>query len=353
MTKKPSRTQLFSSIVSSMADDLEQGSKTPSPAPAGGAAQRVGSGVISATKDTVISELREERDRLKTELDSAAATGVSTLDPALIDPSPFPDRLVDSGAEEAFELLKQSIAAEGQQIPVLVRPSADNEGRYQVAYGHRRLRAVQELGDRPVRAIIRDLTDAELVQAQGLENSARENLSYIERVLFAAHVRALTDDPAEEVARVKLALSVTDAEASYMKRIKTGINEKLILAIGPAPKIGRPRWMKLVSLVEEEDAEKSALAYIRSAGFGQIDGSDQRFLAVLDHLTARAARDEARSGSPESDTQETTEITIDGQMVGLLKKSGRKALLTLENKEFADYLADQIPALLARFEAEQ
>ena len=46
------------------------------------------------------------------------------------------------------------------------------EGRYQIAYGHRRLRAAIELG-RPVRAIVKPLTDEQLVVAQGQENSAR------------------------------------------------------------------------------------------------------------------------------------------------------------------------------------
>ena len=52
------------------------------------------------------------------------------------------------------------------------------EGFYQVAYGHRRVRATAILGIK-VRAIVRDLTDAELVIAQGQENNARQDLSFI------------------------------------------------------------------------------------------------------------------------------------------------------------------------------
>ena len=63
------------------------------------------------------------------------------------------------------------------------------QGRYQVAYGHRRLQAVRLLG-RPVRAIIRPLQDIDVVVAQGVENSARQNLSYIERALFALTLEA-------------------------------------------------------------------------------------------------------------------------------------------------------------------
>ena len=57
-------------------------------------------------------------------------------------------------------------------------------GRYQTAFGHRRVRVAGLLG-RTVKAIVRALSDDELVVAQGLENSAREDLSFIERAVFA------------------------------------------------------------------------------------------------------------------------------------------------------------------------
>ncbi|MGO8658348.1 ParB/RepB/Spo0J family partition protein, partial [Rhizobium ruizarguesonis] len=69
----------------------------------------------------------------------------------------------------------------------LVRPHPETKGRYQVAYGHRRLAAAREIGIR-VRAVVRDLTDGQLVVSQGQENSARTNLSYIERALFASRL---------------------------------------------------------------------------------------------------------------------------------------------------------------------
>ena len=40
----------------------------------------------------------------------------------------------------------------------------------------------------PVRAVVRTLSDAELVIAQGKENNERRDLSFIERALFAAHL---------------------------------------------------------------------------------------------------------------------------------------------------------------------
>jgi hypothetical protein len=64
--------------------------------------------------------------------------------------------------DPGFESLVDSMRENGQQVPILVRPQSASPGRYQVAYGRRRLRAAALLG-RMVRAIVQTLTDNELV----------------------------------------------------------------------------------------------------------------------------------------------------------------------------------------------
>ncbi|MEH0069289.1 ParB/RepB/Spo0J family partition protein [Pannonibacter sp. Pt2-lr] len=112
-------------------------------------------------------------------------------------PFPFRDRFAaDEEAAEALEELKLSISSEGQKIPVLVRPHPAAEGRYQLAYGHRRLAAVlalmQESG-RPeavkIRAYVRPLSDMDLIREQSLENGVRENLTWIEQALWAQQLK--------------------------------------------------------------------------------------------------------------------------------------------------------------------
>ena len=107
---------------------------------------------------------------------------VVELDPGLIDPSFIADRM-ESAADVESSLL-DAIREQGQQVPILVRPHPDNEGRYQVAYGHRRLKAVIAL-ERRVRAVVRQLSDEELAIAQGQENNERRDLTYIEKARFA------------------------------------------------------------------------------------------------------------------------------------------------------------------------
>ncbi len=85
----------------------------------------------------------------------------------------------------------------------MVRPNPSDKGRYQIVFGHRRVRAARLLG-RPVKAVVKHVSDIDHVIAQGQENSARENLSFIERATFAHHLASLGHDRRT----IQLALSV-------------------------------------------------------------------------------------------------------------------------------------------------
>ncbi|RUW60107.1 ParB N-terminal domain-containing protein, partial [Mesorhizobium sp. M4B.F.Ca.ET.049.02.1.2] len=84
--------------------------------------------------DRMDQEARELREALK------SGERVVELDPELIDGSFVRDRL--DGEVSATDDIVRSIEENGQEVPILVRQHPDLEGRYQVAYGHRRLRAV-------------------------------------------------------------------------------------------------------------------------------------------------------------------------------------------------------------------
>ena len=53
-----------------------------------------------------------------------------------------------------------------------------------IVFGHRRARVARDLGIN-VRAVVKPLADIEHVIAQGQENTARADLSFIEKSLFA------------------------------------------------------------------------------------------------------------------------------------------------------------------------
>lgn len=77
-----------------------------------------------------------------------------------------------------------SFACQGQQAPILVRSHPDRAGHYQIVAGRRRVLAMWDLGH-PVLALVRQLDDLGYVLAQGWENTARRDLSFIEKTYFA------------------------------------------------------------------------------------------------------------------------------------------------------------------------
>jgi ParB family chromosome partitioning protein len=167
---------------------------------------------------------------------------VVELDPDAVDISFVTDRLEDDAAQ--FEELKAAIAERGQDSPVLVRPHPTIAQRYQLVFGHRRLRAARELG-RKVRAVVKTLDDRSHVIAQGQENSARANLTFIERALFAKRLETLGYD--REV--ISSSLAANAASLSKMMSVTGRIPEEVIRGIGPAPSVGRERWVEMSLLV--------------------------------------------------------------------------------------------------------
>ncbi|MGO8500450.1 plasmid partitioning protein RepB [Rhizobium leguminosarum] len=228
-----------------------------------------------------LGNITEKMERAS-ELERQLATGqtIVELDPGLIDASFVSDRLAIDAAELA-QLVEQ-IREHGQQVPILVRPHPESRGRYQVAYGHRRLAATREIGIR-VRAVVRDLSDGQLVVSQGQENSARTNLSYIERALFASRLeeRSFGRDV------IMAALGVDKAALSRMLIVIRQVPLELVNAIGAAPDIGRRRWLELGERLEKADVEKIVAEL--SADDARKISSDERFQQALVLATKKTA----------------------------------------------------------------
>jgi ParB family transcriptional regulator, chromosome partitioning protein len=277
-----------------------------------------------------LSDEADEARALKAQL--ATGARVIELDPSLVDPSFVRDRLAEPEGE-AFEVFKASLAADGQQVPILVRPAPNDEGRYQAAYGHRRLAALRALGQ-PVKAIVRELTDEQLIVAQGKENSDRRDLSFIERALFAARL----EDRGFPRAALTAALSLQKGNLSTMISVARSIPEPLIVAIGPAPKVGRPRWEQLAALIVN-DTRKWRMA-IADPAFVTAD-SDTRFECILKSLIQRS---EVRAPDIVRDQ--------DGTPLAVVNHGKGRVRLTIESRhvpEFGDWLIVQLPEIYASF----
>lgn len=81
-------------------------------------------------------------------------------------------------SEEAMRELADSIAQHGILQPLLVRPLLS--GGYQIVAGERRWRASRMAGLATVPALIRELTDSEVMQIALIENLQREDLKPLE-----------------------------------------------------------------------------------------------------------------------------------------------------------------------------
>lgn len=299
--------------------------------------RRVASGAVRSMKDS-FSEIERENEVLRARV--AGSEQVVEIDPALIDPSPFADRFAQED-DTAFEALKQSIADHGQEIPVLLRAHSSLTGRYQTAFGHRRVRAARIL-ERPVKAIVRALNDDELIVAQGLENSAREDLSFIERAVFALRLEAA----GRSRAVIQQALAIDRAETSKLIAVAKAVPDDLIQAIGKAPKIGRGRWMELAELLREKAAIKRAQAAAVLPAFSNAV-SDERFARVL----GAAKRNEA-ANSPARQLIEIRDSA--GQSIADIRASERDVNVRLAHpvgNAFAHFLTRRLPVLFDEFRA--
>ena len=97
---------------------------------------------------------------------------------AKLRPSPLqPRRVFD---KNSINELAESIKSKGLVQPILVRPSAANEGEYEIIAGERRWRAAQVAQLHEIQAIVRNLNDAESLEIAIIENVQRSDLSPIE-----------------------------------------------------------------------------------------------------------------------------------------------------------------------------
>ena len=211
------------------------------------------------------------------------------IDPQLIDVSFISDRLGDD--DEAFNELKESIATGRQDTPVLLRPHPDLDGRYMIVFGHRRVRVASALG-RKVRAVVKPMDDVAHILAQGQENTARADLSFIEKALFA---KSLLDmGQAKDV--IQSALTIDGTLLSRMLSVAQNIPRHVIERIGPAKQIGRDRWEDFKKLASESANQKVLEGALELEGFHELD-SDARF-ELLHSRLAEAGRTPKRRNAP-------------------------------------------------------
>lgn len=249
-------------------------------------------------------------------IDDLKRRAVVEIDPRLIDKAGLKDRL--DATDPDLDDLINSIREYGQQVPVMLRVNPNDPERYQVVYGRRRVAALIALGQ-PIKALIRDLDNKALVIAQGQENSARRDLSFIEKANFARQMR----DAGYDRKIICDALAMDKTLISRMLSVADRVPVDLIEAIGAAPSIGRDRWIALADKIGTRDLKESATGA----------SSDSRFDAVFAALK-----------TPKPAARPPRAITApDGAKLGQVATKGKRTVLTVDHADFAQWLAEQLP----------
>ncbi|GAC1553712.1 MAG: plasmid partitioning protein RepB [Beijerinckiaceae bacterium] len=298
---------------------------------------RVSAGSVRSLRDT-FSGVERENEELRAQLASHHVT--IELDPELVDPSPVADRFPEQETG-SFETLKASIRDRGQEVPILVRQHPTIHGRYQSAYGHRRVRVARELGVR-VKAYIRALSDEDLAIAQGIENSAREDLSFIERAVFARRL----EEAGFDRSLIQTALSIDRAEVSKLIAVAKAIPHDVIEAVGRASKVGRGRWQALAEALACSDVVKRARSAARDPKFNALP-SDARFLAVLSAANKTATLDQSNRSTRPISSRNGVEIA----RIAFTDRQVKVTVSRAVNGGFGAFLVDKLPDLFEAYAA--
>ncbi|MBW4656669.1 MAG: plasmid partitioning protein RepB [Kaiparowitsia implicata GSE-PSE-MK54-09C] len=271
-----------------------------------------------------------ERSKRADEIERMLSAGerVVELDVDDLEPSFIPDRMqVD---DEAFAGFVESIRVEGQHVPILARPHPHKPEKYEIAFGHRRWRAAKVL-QRKVKTLIRPLTDKELVIAQGQENNARQDLSFVEKALFA---QRLDKQFSRDV--ITSAMGIYSSDLSYMLSVASKVPEDLVEKIGPAHSVGRRSWVAFSNLLLTNENLAKARSFASESAFGAMP-SKERFDAIVQKLS------EAPLLKPDA-----IPVSHAGRQVGKIIETKQKLTLTVDkanSPEFASFVLTELPRL--------
>ncbi len=319
------RKDLLANITASLAQDL------PAHLPSSARSEYAKRGASRSMMQS-LDELAENSVRM---LDGET---VVSLDPADLDGSFIGDRIGEN--EDEYVGLREAIRHSGQSTPILVRPHPDDTRRYMIVFGHRRAKVAQELGIK-VRAIIKPLADIEHVIAQGQENTARADLSFIEKALFAR--KLLDSGMTKEI--VKSALTIDDTLLSRMLSVVDAMPVTVLDAVGASKGIGRDRWEELKKLVQFAANAAKAIQFVGSDEFKV--SNQEGFNLLLSHL-----KSSKKPKAPKRMLAQGAWIPVD-KLVSVTSRSKPKGfsldLTEKDAKPFGEWISNNLESLYEAF----
>lgn len=190
------------------------------------------------------------------------------VDAKKIDETEYRDRLDLSFGDERFQILKASIERDGLQLPIGLRKKGR---RYEIAWGHRRVRVCKELGIPVPARIVTPKDDAELVRLMFIENELRDPVSTFERALS---VLDLTERKVMTAAAMCDLTGWKKSQVSNYRRLAR-FPEELLKLIPDPREIKMDAGLELIAIWEREPAKtrKAVISTLKKNG-------DEGFAAV-------------------------------------------------------------------------
>lgn len=293
--------------------------------------------VARGASRSMISSLNELAEKAALADQNLSGEVVVELDVSDVDSSFVSDRMGEDDA--AYIELVEAIRDRGQDSPILVRPHPSADGRYQIVFGHRRARAAKDLG-RKVRAVVKDISDADHVIAQGQENSARQNLSFIERSMFAQRLL----DLGYEKPTIQSALAIDAPMLTRMLSVSSRVPDAVATKIGPAKSIGRDRWIDFAQRIEKPSTKALVGRLVEEERFGTLE-SDARFDFLVSEI--KKADQSAKEPSPKGEWR-----AGDASVRAEFKDSGKNYSIAFKSDDagkFGRFIADNLERLHREF----
>jgi ParB family chromosome partitioning protein len=160
-----------------MSENVTQPADSPVTSRSDDKPRRLGRGLGALLGETRREEPLVRRDDVS--IDAPQAVGSPLRNLALASIKPLPGNPRKHFDEAALDELAASIATRGVIQPIIVRPHPNGEG-YQLVAGERRWRAAQKARLHEIPALVRNLSEREVMALALIENLQREDLNPVE-----------------------------------------------------------------------------------------------------------------------------------------------------------------------------
>jgi ParB family chromosome partitioning protein len=195
-----------------------------------------------------------------------------------IDKNPFQTRYVNDN--DALEELAESIKANGVVQPIVVRPSDEDDTRYVLVLGERRLHASKKAGKTHIPALVRKVSLQQAAEMTIIENLQREDLSPLEQ---AEAFRVLSNEfkLTQQQIGERVGLSRVSV-ANYMRLLKLPRDVMQLLA---EKRINFAQAKELLKLEDNDRIAEAALYAVKKGmNIEQVEMLVLRMEGMLDPL---------------------------------------------------------------------